>query len=123
MPELDDMLDEVAANQRAIALLQNIRSNDPGLWRTITELPDGIRSALTCSKGGDVDDAPQPGETIVMMATSDAVRCYAVADDLAPRAIGTGQFVAAADADPTPQRNLCRRTPTHESTPQPRFSQ
>ena len=75
MPELDDMLDEVAANQRAIALLQNIRSNDPDLWRTITELPDGIRSALTCSKGGDVDDAPQPGETIVMMATSDAVRC------------------------------------------------
>ena len=46
MPELDDALDEVAANQRAIALLQNIRSNDPDIWRTVTELPDGIRAAL-----------------------------------------------------------------------------
>jgi HKD family nuclease len=100
MPELDDTLDEVAANQRAIALLQNIRSNDPDLWQTVTELPDGIRSALTCSRGSDLDDAPQPGETIVMMAASDAVRCYAVADDLVPRPIGTGQFVTAAECEP-----------------------
>ena len=111
MPELDDMLDEVAANQRAIALLQNIRRNDPDLWRTITELPDGIRSALTCSKGGNVDDAPQSGETMVMMATSDAVRCYAVADDLAPRSIGTGQFVTAAECGPdTPTAPLPENT-------------
>ena len=100
MPELDDTLDEVAANQRAIALLQNIRSNDPDLWQTVTDLPDGIRSALTCSRGSDLDDAPQPGETIVMMAASDAVRCYAVADDLVPRPIGTGQFVTAAECEP-----------------------
>ena len=111
MPELDDMLDEVAANQRAIALLQNIRSNDPDLWRTITELPDGIRSALTCSKGGNVDDAPQSGETLVMMATSDAVRCYAVAENLVPRAIGTGQFVTAAECGPdTPTAPLPENT-------------
>ena len=111
MPELDDMLDEVAANQRAIALLQNIRRNDPDLWRTITELPDGIRSALTCSKGGNVDDAPQSGETMVMMATSDAVRCYAVADNLVPRAIGTGQFVTAAECGPdTPTAPLPENT-------------
>ena len=111
MPELDDMLDEVAANQRAIALLQNIRSNDPDLWRTITELPDGIRSALTCSKGGNVDDAPQSGETMVMMATSDAVRCYAVAENLVPRAIGTGQFVTAAECGPdTPTAPLPENT-------------
>ena len=46
LPELDDALDEVAANQRAIALLQRIQEDDPHLWRTITALPDGIRSAL-----------------------------------------------------------------------------
>ena len=46
LPELDDALDEVAANQRAIALLQRIQEEDPDLWRTITALPDGIRSAL-----------------------------------------------------------------------------
>ena len=46
LPDLDDGLDEVAANQRAVALLQRIQEEDPELWRTITELPDGIRSAL-----------------------------------------------------------------------------
>ena len=46
LPEMDDGLDEVAANQRAITLLQRIQEEDPDLWRTITRLPDGIRSAL-----------------------------------------------------------------------------
>ena len=46
LPEIDDSLDEVAANQRAITLLQRIQDDDPDLWQTITELPDGIRSAL-----------------------------------------------------------------------------
>ena len=46
LPELDDGLDDLAANQRAIALLQRIQEDDPDLWRTITSLPDGIRSAL-----------------------------------------------------------------------------
>ena len=100
LPELDDALDEVAANQRAIALLQNIRSNDPDLWRTIIELPDGIRSALTCSGGGNTEDAPKAGETMVMLAASDAARCYAVGDDLTPRPIRAAQFVAAAECEP-----------------------
>ena len=46
MPEPDDGLDEVAAHQRAVALLQRIREDNPELWATITSLPDGIRSAL-----------------------------------------------------------------------------
>ena len=46
LPEMDDGLDEVAANQRAITLLQRIQEDDPDLWQTITQLPDGIRSAL-----------------------------------------------------------------------------
>ena len=45
LPEMDDGLDEVA-NQRAITLLQRIQEDDPDLWQTITQLPDGIRSAL-----------------------------------------------------------------------------
>ena len=51
MPDLEDGLDEVAANQRAVALLQRIQEEDPELWRTITELPDGIRSALRIRSG------------------------------------------------------------------------
>ena len=47
LPEMDDGLDEVAANQRAITLLQRIQDADPDLWQTITQLPDGIRSALS----------------------------------------------------------------------------
>ena len=46
LPESDDGLDEVAAHQRAVALLQRIRESDPELWGSITSLPDGIRSAL-----------------------------------------------------------------------------
>ena len=51
----DDGLDEVAANQRAVALLQRIQREDPELWQTITELPDGIRSALKVGNGPDHD--------------------------------------------------------------------
>ncbi|MCY4655051.1 MAG: DEAD/DEAH box helicase, partial [Dehalococcoidia bacterium] len=54
MPEAEDGLDEVATNQRAIALLQRIQDDDPGLWTTIESLPDGIRSALAAKTGGDV---------------------------------------------------------------------
>ena len=45
LPEIDDGLDEVAANQRAVTLLQRIQDEGQALWRTITTLPDGIRSA------------------------------------------------------------------------------
>jgi superfamily II DNA or RNA helicase/HKD family nuclease len=45
--EEDDVLDDVAAHQRGIALLQALESAEPDLWKTITTLPDGIRSALT----------------------------------------------------------------------------
>ena len=110
LPEMDDALDEVAANQRAIALLQNIRTNDPELWRMITMLPDGIRSALTCPKDS-THDAPQSGESIVMLSASDAVRCYAIGDTLTPRPIRAAQFVAAAECGPdTPTRPLPENT-------------
>ena len=51
LPESEDGLDDVAANQRAIALLQRIQDDDPDLWETITNLPDGIRSALRARSG------------------------------------------------------------------------
>ena len=51
LPETEDGLDDVAANQRAIALLQRIQDDDPCLWDTITNLPDGIRSALQAKSG------------------------------------------------------------------------
>jgi superfamily II DNA or RNA helicase/HKD family nuclease len=40
------ILDEVASFQRGIALLQKLEQEDPDLWATITNLPDGIRSAI-----------------------------------------------------------------------------
>ena len=62
LPETDDDLDEVAANQRAIALLQRVRREDPNLWDAITNLPDGIRSALAVGGGRG------EGEEIVALA-------------------------------------------------------
>ena len=58
LPEMDDGLDEVAANQRAITLLQRIQQDDPDLWQTIAELPDGIRSALQ-ARTAEADAANQ----------------------------------------------------------------
>ena len=41
----DDGLDDVAAHQVGVALLQQLQAEDPTLWETITNLPDGIRAA------------------------------------------------------------------------------
>jgi superfamily II DNA or RNA helicase len=46
LPEIDDGLDDVASHQLGVALLQRIQTDDPELWETIENLPDGIRSAL-----------------------------------------------------------------------------
>ena len=46
MAESEDGLDAVAASQRAVALLQRVRENEPEKWEWLTTLPDGIRSAL-----------------------------------------------------------------------------
>ena len=46
LPESDDGLDDVSVHQRAVAMLQRIREEQPELWETIERLPDGIRSAL-----------------------------------------------------------------------------
>ncbi len=57
LPEEDDVLDEVAANQRAVALLQRIQQEDPELWDTVVNLPDGIRSALNGGHGSNEEKA------------------------------------------------------------------
>ena len=59
MPELDEGFDEVATQQRGAAILQRIQSDDPDLWRTITELPDGIRSAITVARAAAADAEAQ----------------------------------------------------------------
>ena len=45
----------------------------------------------------------KPGQTIVMMATEDSTRCYAVGDDLTPNPVRPAQFVAAAECLPSAQ--------------------
>ena len=143
LPELDDGLDEVAANQRAATLLQRIQDEDPDLWRKITALPDGIRSALAVKKPSeDVTadryaqgpmniegmqtpligsatsatavspfDDPRPGETIILLNSVGIRGCYAVDDELMPRAISPAQFITAAECRPdTPAEPLPPRT-------------
>ena len=77
MSEDDDGLDEVAANQRAVALLQQIQREKPELWRTVTKLPDGIRSALRVGDGSGNDGGVQlqnvleiPGMQMPLMSPS-----------------------------------------------------
>ena len=125
LPEEDDEFDELTANQRAIALLQHIKNNDPTLWKTIAELPDGIRSALPCRTDQSPGfNQPQPGQTIVMMATEDSTRCYAVGDDLAPTSIRPAQFVAAAECLPsTPPEPLPGNTNQRVNTASELFQQ
>ena len=112
LPELDDEFDELTANQRAITLLQRIKSTDPALWNTITELPDGIRSALAWKANSTAGiDQAQAGQTIVMMAATESSRCYAVGNDLSPQQIRPAQFVSAAECSPgTPLQPLPENT-------------
>ena len=71
LPEIVDGLDEVAMNQRAIALLQRLQEHDPDLWQTITNLPDGIRSAIQVHPGqADLPD----GASIQMTLTVEGVQ-------------------------------------------------
>ena len=67
LPELDDGLDDVAASQRAIALLQRIQEDDPDLWRIITSLPDGIRSALAVRSGHAEFDNSSYAQSVLSM--------------------------------------------------------
>jgi hypothetical protein len=53
LPDTDDGLDDVAAYQRGAALLQRIQAEDPDLWEVITNLPDGIRSAIRMSTASE----------------------------------------------------------------------
>lgn len=56
LPDPNDELDEVSAAQQAQSRLQLIQRDDPELWKTITGLPDGIRSALKArSISGNTD--------------------------------------------------------------------
>ena len=112
LPETEDEFEELTINQRAISLLQHIKSTEEALWQSITELPDGIRSALAVQdRGPESVDQPQAGETIVMMAANDATRCYAVGDDLNPRPIRPAQFITAAECLPgTPAEALPENT-------------
>ena len=144
LPEIEDGFDELAANQRAIALLQRIQEEDEELWQTIESLPDGIRSALTVGSDevetsgdryaqaplavegsqmpfGSAEnglpvslspfDEPQPGETLVLLESRGVKGCYAVGDDLQPRAISPAQFIEAAACEPdTPARELPGKT-------------
>ena len=68
LPEIDDSLDEVAANQRAVTLLQRIQDEDPALWRTITTLPDGIRSALQTQTGAADEAGDNDAQNVLPVA-------------------------------------------------------
>ena len=55
LPDIDEGLDDVASHQRGVALLQRLQVDDPELWQTITDLPNGIRSALKVASIAPID--------------------------------------------------------------------
>lgn len=125
LPDLDDGLDDVSIQQRAAALLQRIRHDDPELWTLITNLPDGIRAAVVAGPSGADDvtpvvdsqpallspqnlsqlnpspfEDPRPGESLVLLSAGRVRGCYAVGSALNPRQISPAQFAVAAECDP-----------------------
>ena len=68
---MDDGLDDIAAHQRGVALLQRIQEEDPELWETITQLPDGIRSAI---KIASVDVVDAEADRFIQAARSEERR-------------------------------------------------
>lgn len=83
LPEQGDVLDEVAVFQRGIALLQTIQQDDPTLWKTILDIPDGIRATL-----------PARIPTTDERAIIDFQRAFATADYQIP--LGAASLEAAA---------------------------
>lgn len=132
LPETDDGIDEIAVNQRAVARLQRLLDEDPNLWSEIANIPDGIRSALAVEQ--EDSSAPsepsqhqttlvesklprspfgEPGqdETVVLMASGDTKRCYAVNDELTVRSITPAQFINSVECAPdTPTEPLPSNT-------------
>ena len=107
MPEdsADVLMEEGAASQNNIALLQRIRDNDPELYSKAANLPNGIRSALLASQG------PHKGKTVVLLARGNKRACYAVGDDLIPVSIEPDEFLTLAKCDPhTIARPLPKKT-------------
>lgn len=130
LPEGDDDLDDIAANQRAVALLQRIQERDPELWETIVNLPDGIRSAMTtraaasssseseasssASEGMIPEEMapyrrasvgePRKNETAVLVGAGSSRRCYAVGDDLQPRRVTAPELLRAIKCPPDEPR-------------------
>ena len=103
--DADDLMDEGAATQNNIALLQRIRDNDPDLYAKTASLPNGIRSAVIAPRG------PHKGKTIALLARGRNQACYAVGDDLLPVAIEPDEFLALAKCDPhTLARPLPKKT-------------
>ena len=65
-----------------------------------------IGSATGATPVSPFDD-PRPGETIVLLNSAGVRGCYAVDDELMPRAISPAQFIAAAECRPgTPAEPL-----------------
>lgn len=138
----EDPLDDVAAHQRGVALLQQLEQTNPDLWTLLTTLPDGIRSAVALPPAeretgfervapealfGAVQipltspreeagvqspmDAPQAGETLVLLEQDSVTMAYAVGEAMEPRHITPTQLVRAVACDPdTPAVPLPART-------------
>jgi len=130
LPEQEDQLDEVAAHQRGISLLQQIAVSDLDLWHTITSLPDGIRSALARPRAqpdspliafqqsllGPTQlplmqpaqqaqlrsplDGPEIGESVILLKQGDLPLAYTVGDDLQPRPLTPSQLISAVQCEP-----------------------
>ena len=61
----------------------------------------------TMNPGTSPFDDPKAGETLVLLSAGGISNCYAVGEDLLPRAISPAQFVAAAECAPdTPSQPL-----------------
>ena len=130
LPDQDDQLDEVAAHQRGISLLQRIQKEQPDLWQTISRLPDGIRSAFVrpaaapdqpliafqhsligptqiplMSPSQEVQvrsplDGPADGDSVVLLKQGDWAVAYSIGSDLQPRPLTPGQLLSAVQCDP-----------------------
>ena len=104
-------VDRIGSPHDEIHLHNMLPDAQPDEGLGLTGKLSGRIQAFHDLKGSEAGDAPQSGETVVMLAASDAVRCYAVGDGLTPRPIRTAQFAAAAECEPdTPTRPLPENT-------------
>ena len=99
MPEQDDALDSIAAAQEANALLNRVRREQPELWNSLLNMPDGLRAARAATADADAAGLAA-GDTLVLLANGGVRQSYRVDAVLNAHTLSHAETARLAQCEP-----------------------